>query len=486
MIKRRLVILITFSLLILGVVYGKPNNNYSLGSVYYLEIIHDFGDVSTAYSSYIKKNLDIVDKDPTAVAVIIEVNTPGGLVSEAEKIIQYIQNTKAKTITFVNPSAFSAGAFISLSSDITIMSKGSKIGDAFPIMIGEGGKPSSIKDKGVRAKILSGLKSSIRSLANKRKKRLILEMSEGKYKHLKEGNSIRNIEKIMEAMVDPDVELTQEEDGYNLKKGELLTLTGDEAYNLGIADGIYNNRGEVLRAFNLDKYDVIELKPETSDILMSILVHPVTTSILLTLGMLGMIMEFWTSGWGVAGTIGILALSLFFYGQIVGRDASLASLVLFIVGLGLLAVELFVIPGFGIVGVAGAVGILLSFVSAMGVDFFNLSATIDRLADASIVIIISIVAVIIISVLFFKSIRKTKGLSGIILTDKIEATSHAKEHGNLVNREGVALTILRPSGRGQFDDISCDVITNGECIEKGDKIKAIKNEKGNVVVKKII
>ncbi len=472
-------------LLTIQFVFAESKSPFSKGRVYYLKIIQDFGVVSSSYSSYIKKNLEIVAQDPAAKAVILEVDTPGGAVSDAEKIIKYIHNTPVKTIAFINNSAFSAGALISLAADYTVISERGKIGDAYPIMIGKDGKPVSIEDKGVRAKILSGLRASIRSLAEKRKKRLIKEISAGMYPHLKNmTNSVRNMDKIFEAMIDPDIKLAKEEDGIDLKKDDLLTLSTEDAYRLGVVDGIHNQFDEVLTSYNLKQYDVVELKATTSDQLLGILVHQVTISILLTLGMMGMIMEFWTSGWGVPGTIGILALSLFFYGQIVGNDASQASIVLFLIGIILLGVEFFVIPGFGLVGVGGVIAILLSIFTALGVDFFDISKTSDKLSEAAGILLISLSITITTMIVFSKHIGKTKAFSRFTLKEsKIASTSH-KIHPELQGKEGIALSTLRPSGIAMIDGQHHDVVSNGEYIEKGSDIQVIDVNEGKVVVTK--
>lgn len=471
---------------LISIAYGEVIDSYSKGRIYYLKTTHDFREVSPSYSIYIKKNFDIVAKDPLAKAIIVEVDTPGGRVDSAEKIIKYFQNSTVKTITFVNNSAFSAGALISLAADYTVMTESGKIGDAYPIMIGAEGKPSSIEDKGVRAKLLSGLRSSIRSLAEKRRERLITEIGEGKYPHLLGSNSVRNMDKIFESMIDPDIVLTLEEDGHELNKGQILTLTTKEAYKLGVIDGVHNSLDDVLKAFDLKKYELVKLEATTGDQLFYLITHPVTTSILLTLGMLGMMMEFWTAGWGVPGTIGILALSIFFYGQIVGNDHTSASLVLFIIGVILLGVELFVIPGFGIVGVGGVLAIFISIIMALGFNPADIENTADNLVSASVILLISITLTIVLSIILSKKIKKTTSFSKFTLANsKIVDISHKENFSNLVGAEGIALTVLRPSGIVLVNDKNFDAVTYGDFIEKNSKVKITEVRESKIFVKKL-
>lgn len=482
---RRILLIFVFLLLIINL-FGQINEK---GKVYYLKIIQDFGAVSSNYSSYLKKKLEEANADPLTEAIVIEIDTPGGAVADAQKIAKYIKNSKNKTITFINDSAYSAGAIISLAADYTVMVEGGKIGDAYPIMI-QGGQPSSIKDKKVQGKIMSGLVALIRGLAEKRQKRLIEEISKGnpRYKHLENSNSVRNLTKICSAMVDPDITLSLSEDGFDHKNNQPLTLTTDEAYKLGVADSVKNDIHELLEEFKLSNLELVKLEVDSFDRILTIMTHPIATTILLILGFVGMVMEFTTSGWGVAGTIGIVALALFFYGQIVVNDASLSALVLFILGLILIAVELFVIPGFGLVGAAGVIALSLSIISALGVDFFNLEGTSYKLRDSLVIFIIAILSTGIIIFILSRFIPKTKRFEKFTLANEniTSVTFKADENKDLIGEEGIVLSTLRPSGVVKINDRRVDVVADSSFIEKGKKVKVIQAGGGKVVVTELI
>jgi len=465
----------------------EKNKSFSKGNIYIIEPLQSFGAIEPAYSRYLKQKLEIVNNDRNSKAVIIKIDTPGGRVDTTEEIINFIQKVRVKTITFIDNSAYSAGAFVSLAADYTVISDTGKIGAATPITMGEKG-PKSIEDPVVRAKIYSGLKASIRSLAEKRQKRLNKEISLGNesYLHLKDKNSVRNLDKILEAMISQDVELTMEEDGYTLKKGEVLTLTAKKAYELGIVDGIYNSVDNVLKSHNMHKgYNKIVIKAGQVDNFIAILTNPLTMSILMSLGMLGMIMEFWTPGWGVPGTIGILALSLFFIGQFGVQNPEWSTLVLVMVGFVLLAIEIFVIPGFGIVGVSGIIAILVAFGIALSESSYGGKGL--NMGDAVVWVFVTLIATVALVVIFFKFLPKTKTFSKIALVDgQIGSTSHEISYDEIIDKEGIALTILRPSGIASINGKRYDVVTAGEFINKNDSIKVVHVEKGKVIVKKNI
>ncbi len=484
--KVKLIISIFLFVFALILISYSQDKSYSKGKVYYLKILKDFGEVSSAYSTYIRKNLEKISEDTSVKAVIIEINTPGGGVGDAIKIANYIKGAKYDTYTFVNHQAISAGAIISLASDYTIMSKAGVIGGSYPITAGKDGQPTSIKDLKVRGKFLSVLRALVKASAEKRQKRLIREISAGekRYKHLKGGKSVQNLPKIFAAMVDFDIELTMENDGFKLSSEDLLTLTTDQAYKLGVVDGVYNDVEAIRKGFDLDDYELIELNPTIQDKVLSILTNPAVMSILMTLGMLGMVVELWSAGWGVPGTIGILALSLFFIGQISGNNPDWTALILFIVGIILIALELFVIPGFGIVGVAGLISIVLSFILAFMKSSFDGEAL--SLNTALLWVTASLVTTIASVIIIAKYLPKTNVFSKVALVEgKILSTSHIDNHKEVLGKSGRTATPLRPSGIMVINDKRYDVVSRGEFIDRDVNVEVVAAVKGKIIVKSL-
>ena len=457
------------------------------GRVYYLNIMEDFGVVSASYSGYIKKNLEKVNGDGSAKAIIIEVDTPGGSLSDAQKISKYIKESGVQTITYINDSAYSAGAIIGLSSDYTVITEGGKVGDVYPLVMGEGGEMSSIKDEKVYKKVLSGVKGMMKSLGERRKKRVLRDMEGGdeRYDHLRGKKSIKHLEKILLAMVDPDLRLRVDREGYNLESGDLLTLTSEEAYRLGVVDGVYESVGDLLRGFNLEGYEFIELEAGLSDKILTLLTNPAVMSLLITLGTLGMVLELWTAGWGVSGTIGILALSLFFIGQFVGGNPEWTGLVLLIIGVVLIGLEIFVSPGFGILGLSGFGVLGLGFFiilknTAYGGDGVSIGEALNWLSLSMI-----ITGIVLFSGIKFLSSHKL--FSGLTLMEGgVLSTINFKiKDKEIIGKKGKTKTVLRPSGIAEIDNQRYDAISLGEFIDQGERIEVISQERNQLIVRRL-
>jgi membrane-bound serine protease (ClpP class) len=262
--------------------------------------------------------------DAGAAAVILDINTFGGRVDAAVLIRDSLLNAKVKTIAFINKRAISAGALISLAAERIVMAEGGTIGAATPVQMGQpGAAPQPVEEKTV-----SYVRKEFRSTAEARKRPPL----------------------IAEAMVDADVEIKG-----LIEKGKLLTLTTAEALKYKVADFSADTLDGVLEQLDLKGAEVRRATPTWAENLVRLLTHPIISSLLITIGMLGIILELRTPGFGVPGALGIASLALFFWGHWLVALAGWEELLLFGSGIVLLILEIFVIPGFGIAGVLGIV-----------------------------------------------------------------------------------------------------------------------------------
>ncbi len=437
------------------IIISLPVNSFGkshTGNIYIIES-HTFtaSRVDQAYLKYIKRSIKTAENDPEAKAVILKINTPGGMVVSAIDVKDVILNCRLPFYAFIKNQAISAGALIALSAKNIIMAEGSVIGDAAPVYIKKG--------KTVRAgeKQVSAIRAIFKTLAER---------------------SNRPV-KIAKKMVDSDIVLTRRADGIDKAKGKLLTLTTKEAIRLKIADNVCNSINELLITYNLEKYKIVKLDFSITDELVSFFTHPIITSILLTLGMLGLIFEIRTPSWGVGGTVGILCLALFFLSQILGGHSNWGAPVLFIIGLILIVVEVFIIPGFGIVGFAGISAIVFSFIWAMGIS---------NLKHAGMVVAASIIASFLLSILMFKIFPKTKSYSKMVLTNDESDFKSPTEHSGMSDLEGktgTAVSLLRPAGIIEIDGKRINAVSDGSFIKSGSKITVLKAEGMRLIVKKI-
>ena len=257
-----------------------------------------------------------------AAAVILEVNTFGGRVDAAVLIRDALLNSKLRTVAFVNKRAISAGALISLAAAHLVMAEGGTIGAATPVQMGQpGAAPQPAAEKTV-----SYMRKEFRATAESRKRPPLLA----------------------EAMVDADVEIPGV-----IEKGKLLTLTTEEAMKYKLADFRADTMESALEQLGLGGAEIRRASPNWAEELVRFVTHPVLSSLLITIGTLGIVVGLRTGDFGMAGALGIASLALFFWGQGLVQLAGWEERLLVAGGAALLAVEIFMIPGFGVAGVLG-------------------------------------------------------------------------------------------------------------------------------------
>jgi membrane-bound serine protease (ClpP class) len=266
----------------------------------------------------------------------------------------------------------------------------------------------------------------------------------------------------------------------------LVTLTTDESLKYKIADVSAGSLTETLKAFNLDGAKIIEKKSNWAEDLVKILNNPVVSSILIIIGLIGIFMEIKAPGLSFPGIMGVLALALFFGSSYILQLASVIEIVLFVVGIILLILEIFVIPGFGFAGIAGIIlvisSLFFSLISAVPIfDFSSIAGPIVQLTVSLLLVVVLFYSVV-------KYLPKSDRFNNLVLETEAKASkgfvSNPKYDG-LLNLSGIALTDLRPAGMAEINGKRVDVVTDGGYIEKGSKIIVIKTEGAGVVVKQL-
>lgn len=399
-------------------------------------ILHIEGEIELGLSKYVQRGLNDLEG---VKAVIFVVDTFGGAVDAATQIRDKILELNSKgilTIGWIKGRAWSAGALITLATKKIVFSSGGSMGAAEPIPATE--------------KTISALK--------------------GEFESTCEANERDPL--IGAAMVDKEIEI----EGI-VKKGEILTLSKDTAKKVGFLDFEANSIEEILSEYNLKNYEVVDIKYSLTEKIARFITQSTIREILLVIGFLGLLIEATTPGFGVPGTMGIISLALFFGGHMIAGLGNWFYVGLFIVGVILLLIEIFLIPGFGLTGIAG---IILIFISI----FFTLGGGTRALYSIGIVAAILLILFIILLVLFPKlPIWNKLGLKESLKTEKgYTAYSQLEE---LIGKEGIVLTTLRPSGTIEIDGKRYDAISLGEFIEKDSKVKVIKIEGGKIIVEKL-
>lgn len=408
------------------------------------------GQINLGLPNYIQRIVQRANEQE-AGAIVIDINTPGGRVDAALQIRDAIFESEVPVYAFVNREAASAGALISLSCDSIYMAPGSSIGAVTPV--DQSGKKAS-------EKTVSYLRSVMRSVAQRNNRPV----------------------KIVESMVDEDVEIPGV-----IEKGKLLTLTVEEAIELNIADGIADDLDDLLKKIGLEKSELNLTKINWSEKLVYFLTNPIISSLLLTVGIFGLIFEVRTPGWGIGGTLSVIALSLFFGSHYLVNLAQWTEILIFVIGVGLLLLEVFVIPGFGIAGLLGILLIVGSFVLSLLPHVGRISF--EDILDALTQVGLSFIFAFALAIPVVKFLPKTRFFRSLILDAQQTATEEYRStpefDEQIVGAEGKALSTLRPSGIGQFQNKRINVVAEGEFIEQDSPIKVIKVEGYKVIVRKL-
>lgn len=415
-------------------------------------VIDISGDIDLGLAPYVQRIVNEAEEQK-AKAIILKVNTFGGRVDAATQIRDAIINSKVLTIAFIDKRAISAGALISISAKKIVMSPGSTIG-ATTVVDQAGSKAAE--------KYQSYMRSEMRSTAERNGRR----------------------PDIAEAMVDERVIIKDFPELDDSTK--LLTLTTEEAQKVGYCDFVANDLSEVLKHFNLADAELIYTEVNWAEDIVRFLSNPIVSSLLIMLGILGLLTEIKTPGWGVAGTIGLISLALFFGTGYILQLANIWEILVFIVGLALLMIEIFYIPGFGLLGILGIILMIGSIFFGLIGDFPIISE--NQISNALIQLAASLVASIVFLFILWKFLPGVPIWGRLILStseNQTEGFISNPDFTFLVGKRGKALTLLRPAGIALIDNKRYDVISEGEFISKDEDIEVVEVVGSKIVVKKI-
>lgn len=388
--------------------------------------------------------------------ILIHMNTYGGMLDAADSIRTKILNTHIPVYVFIDKNAASAGALISIACDSIYMAPGSSIGAA--TVVNQSGEQMPDKYQ-------SYMRSMMRSTAEA---------------------TGRNPD-IAEAMVDPKIYVPGISDS-----GQVLTFTPSEAIKYGFCESEVSSIQELLRVSGITNYQIIEHKISAMDRIIGWLINPVVSGILIVIIIGGIYFEFQTPGVGFPLAASITAALLYFAPLYLEGLASHWEILMFIVGLILIAVEIFAIPGFGITGILGILfmiaGLTLSMVGTVGPGTFNIDLT--NLTRAFFTVIIAFFLAIFGSILISKQLFNTKNVLGSRLalykTQQVDEgyTSASEGYKNMLHKSGTAKTILRPSGKVDIDGDMFDATALSGYIEQGEEIVVVGYQTGQLIVKK--
>jgi membrane-bound serine protease (ClpP class) len=405
-----------------------------------------------------------------AELILIDMNTYGGEVSAADSIRTHILNSKIPVYVFINDNAASAGALISIACDSIYMKLSAKIGAA--TVVNQTGEQ-------VPDKYQSYMRATMRATAE----------AQGKDTIVVKGDTTivwRRNPAIAEAMVDPKMYVENVSD-----TGQVLTFTATEAVENGYCEGIVDNRKEIFDKAGIEEYTLKTYSPSPLDKIINLLINPFVTGILIMVIIGGIYFELQSPGIGFPIIASIFAALLYFAPLYLEGMAEYWEFLIFALGVILMLVEIFAIPGFGIAGIAGVIAMVTGLTLSM-VDN-ELLKDFDFTGEGMNLIIRSFGIVVLSAFLGLATSiwAANKLLTTNIFTNLALKTDQKVEEGylgvdskqkELIGMNGTAYTVLRPSGKVMIDDNIYDATAEVGFIDKGEKIKVLRYETGQVYV----
>lgn len=385
--------------------------------------------------------------------IMIEMDTYGGLVTDAKDIVEMLLDFEKPVYVWINKDAASAGALIAIACDSIYMAPGSSMGAATVV---------TAQGEAAPDKYQSYMRATMRTTAEET------------------GRDPA----IAEAMVDKSIEI----EGIT-EEGKVLTFTTSEAIKNGFCEGVMKSIEDILDKNIEGDYKMDEFSPGFIEKIVAIFLNPYLSGLLLMVIIGGIYFELQTPGVGFPIFASITAAVLYFVPYYLTGLAANWELVLFVVGLLLIGLEVAVIPGFGLAGILGISFALSALVLVMlDNDTFDFTfVPMENILTAVTTIMAAILGSFVI--MFFGGVRlaNSKIINRVALTTTQDKSAGytARFHESMIGKEGVVHTVLRPGGKVMIEDTLFDALTRGSYLDKGENVTVISEEGNALVVRKV-
>ena len=454
------------------------------------------GIIDRLQESFLVRQIERAVADD-AQAIVFEIDSPGGLLVASITLanaIADLETKKIRTVAYVPHEAISGAAIISLGCDEIIMHPDAKIGDAGPIEMRPGQPFERAPEK-----ILSPLKVALRELAEK-KHRPIAICEAMADRSLKVFQVTHRDNGRVWYMSELDIHASNGEwiKGAQLREtnGELLfTSNGVRANELKISESPVSDFEELKSRIGVPPgMKLVPIEKTWVDRVVFSLNHPAMVMLMIVMGVALIYVElhFMT---GILGILSVLCFSLFFWSSFMGGTAGWLEVVLFVLGLGCLGLEIFVVPGFGVFGVSGILLVLASLIMAGHSWSFDFATNLEELTWKTGQVILSLGIVVAFGVTFAKFLPSLPGFDSMVLgppgvnadeprlrLETFPSTAYVNDAVS-IGDSGTALTMLRPSGKARFDNRILDVISEGPFIMADANLEVIAISGNRIVVR---
>ncbi len=408
-----------------------------------------------------------------AALVLVDMNTYGGEVSAADSIRTRLLNSKIPVYCFINDNAASAGALISLACDSIYMKASAKIGAA--TVVNQTGEQ-------VPDKYQSYMRATMRATAEAHGRDTIISGNDTTIRWKRDPA-------IAEAMVDPRISVAS-----IIDSGSVLTFTASEAFENNYCEAIVDSRKEIFDRLEIEEYELKQYNPTGLDKIIGILINPMISGILIMVIVGGIYFEIQSPGIGFPLAAAIMAALLYFAPLYLEGLAEYWELLIFFAGLILIVIELFAIPGFGVAGVAGVIAVVTGLALSL---FDNVVFEEREFTGEGINLLMKSFGLVIVSA--FLGLASSLWAANKLLTSQAFSNLALRteqpldegyigvdlEQNELIGKKGIAHTVLRPSGKVSIKDKIYDAKSEYGFINKGEKIKVIRYETGQIYVTKV-
>lgn len=416
------------------------------GPVYRIPVT---GTIDNGLAMYIDRAVGEAEAEG-ATAVVLQMDTYGGLLDAADKIRKRLLATDVPVIAVIDKNAASAGALISYAADRILVTPGASMGAA-----------TAVDQAGEYApeKVQSYTRGLMRTTAEAT------------------GRDPR----IAEAMVDESISIPGV-----VEAGKLLTLSAEEAVSLGVAEAEVASVEAAVSALGLGARATVAHEATTAERLLRLLGSPVVASILMLLMMGGLYFELQTPGIGVAGAAAVIGAALFFAPHYLLGLVESWEIALFVVGVGLLAVEVFVVPGFGVFGVSGIAAVLGALLIALVPNVGFQFPTDGQITQATATLAVTLVLLVALAVSLARYLPQSTRFQRFVLQPDMASAAgftSADTDEALLGKVGEALTTLRPAGTASIDGCRVDVVAEGAFVKRGTSVEVVSVRGSRVVVR---
>lgn len=410
------------------------------------------GEIGAATVPYVQRVLGTAAESESGV-VVLRLNTPGGRIDAAVELADAIHASAVPVIAYIDSRAISAGALLAISSDKIASVAGGTIGAATPLY--SSGEPAS-------GKIVSFWNAQMRAAAERT----------GRDASIAEAMVIDDAPTVDSLFANPS--------------DQPLTLSAAQASSVGYTDVQAESIEEALAALGYRDVVLRQTGPLWSESLLGVLSLPFASAVLIILGLGGIFYTIKSGHLGLFSAVGVGAITLFFGVQYEADLATLVEVLLFLLGVGLIIAEVFVIPGFGVAGVSGAALVVASLFLALTGDVELLSF--DSIRVPLFTLAASFAGVLILISLMIRYLPSSRAFNRLVLGTSM-ATSvlpAGATYAGLVGLTGQSLTTLRPAGVAQIGDERYDVVTTGGYIQAGEPVVVVRVDGLRIIVERTV